>query len=159
MGGRRKRSKKRSGANSNSTPPEVFNFFLDECVAGKAIAVVFVNAGHVVHHQAQTFGTGTLDVDWLPEVGQRGWVLITKDKNIRKRPLELLALTSSGVRAFVLTSGGLKGEDQRRVFGDALPRMLRILRRQPAPFIARVTADSDVEIIDINKYTGSSHTP
>ena len=51
-----------------------------------------------------TFGTGTLDVDWLPEVGARGWILITKDKNIRKRETELRALKQAGVRAFVLTA-------------------------------------------------------
>jgi hypothetical protein len=67
-------------------------------------------AGHTAHVQgAETFGTGTLDVDWLPQVGRREWILITKDKNIRKREIELRALKQSRVRAFVLTAGGLKG--------------------------------------------------
>lgn len=109
-------------------------------------------AGHVALTQSATFGTGALDVDWLPDVGRNGWVLITKDKNIRKRPLELQALRESGVRAFVLTSGGLNGEDQARVFKEALPAMLRLLRRTKPPFIARVTAESTVSLIDIDRY-------
>jgi hypothetical protein len=109
--------------------------------------------GHIAHVQGtDTFGTGTLDVDWLPQVGAHGWILITKDKNIRKREPELRALKESGVRAFVLTASGLNGEDQARVLKEALPAMLRLLRRKAANFVARVTAESSVEIIELNKY-------
>ena len=79
--------------------------------------------GHVAHVQHNTFGSGTKDVDWLPEVGSRRWILITKDKQIRKREIELRALRQAGVRAFVLTSAGLTGESaapshNRSVFQD-----------------------------------------
>lgn len=104
--------------------------------------------GHVAHVQRDTFGTGTRDVEWLPEVGARRWVLITKDKQIRRREIELRALRQAGVRAFVLTAGGLTGQDQARVLRDALPAMTRLLRRLATAFVARVTAGSRVEIIE-----------
>ena len=111
--------------------------------------------GHVAHVQGPaTFGTGTPDIVWLPQVGARGWVLITKDKSIRKREIELRALRESGVRAFRLTAGGLKGEEQARVFEEALPAMLRLLRRYATGFVARVTAQSSVEIIEAARYIG-----
>ena len=53
--------------------------------------------GHVAHVQRDTFGTGTQDVEWLPDVGARGWVLITKDKQIRRREIQLRALRQAGV--------------------------------------------------------------
>jgi hypothetical protein len=110
-------------------------------------------AGHSAYLQGpDTFGTGTQDVDWLPQVGARGWILITKDQNIRKREIELRALKQAGVRAFVLTAGGMKGEDQARVISEALPAMLRLLRRRAANFVARITAESSVELIELNKY-------
>lgn len=109
--------------------------------------------GHVAHVQGSaTFGTGTLDVDWLPHVGARGWILITKDKNIRKREIELRALRQAGVRTFVLTASDLNGDDQARVLKEALPAMLRLLRRRSAHFVARITAESSVQIIEIAKY-------
>lgn len=40
-----------------------------------------------------------------------GWVVLTKDKQIRRRTLELKALTEAGVAAFVLTAGNLRGEE------------------------------------------------
>lgn len=108
-------------------------------------------------HGADTFGTGSNDVDWLPPVGTRGWVLITKDKNIRKNPLELRALRQAKVAAFVLTSGNLRGVDQARIILEALPAMLRLLARTPRPFVARITAESSVQLIDSNKYLAGGH--
>ena len=85
--------------------------------------------GHIAHAQQDTFGSGTQDVEWLPQVGARGWILLTKDKQIRKREIELRALRQAGVRAFVLTAAGLTGAEQARVLEAALPAMLRLLRR------------------------------
>lgn len=106
------------------------------------------DAGHVAHVQHETFGSGTPDLEWLPEVGARRWILITKDKQIRKREIELRALRQANVRAFVLTAAGLTGKEQARVLEFALPAMLRLLRRHAATFVARVTAGSHVEIIE-----------
>ena len=104
--------------------------------------------GHAAHVQRDTFGTGTQDVEWLPKVGARRWVLITKDKQIRRREIELRALRQAGVRAFVLTAGGLTGRDQARVLQSALPAMIRLLRRRATAFVARITAGSRVEVIE-----------
>ena len=41
------------------------------------------------------------------------------------------------------------------MISEALPAMLRLLRRRAANFVARITADSSVEIIEINKYIGT----
>ena len=117
------------------------------------VAGMLREAGHVAHIQgAETFGTGSQDVEWLPEIGARGWVLITKDKNIRKREIELRALRAARVRAFVLTASGLTGDEQARVLREALPAMLRLLERRAASFVARITADASVELIELHKY-------
>jgi len=114
---------------------------------------MLIAEGHTAHVQGpSTFGTGTHDVDWLPLVGARGWVLITKDKNIRKREIELRALRQAGVRTFVLTASGLSGAGQAEVLKEALPAMLRLLRRRAAHFVARITAESALEVLELSKY-------
>ena len=55
------------------------------------------------------FPSDARDEEWLAEVGRRGWVVLTKDTRIRYRTTELAALMRSGVTAFVLTSGNLRG--------------------------------------------------
>jgi predicted nuclease of predicted toxin-antitoxin system len=129
-----------------------YDFFVDECVSSRTVPPVLRADGHTVYLERQEFGEGAQDVDWLPPVGSRGWILITKDKNIRKRPLEMKALLGGNVRAFVLTAGNLRGEQQAEIFAKALPKMLRILAKTPAPFVAHVTATAQVEVIDIARY-------
>jgi len=91
-------------------------------------------------------------VDWLPQVGERRGILVTKDKGIRKREIELRALHEARVRTFVLTAANLRGEEQAQVLREALRAMLRLLRRRTSHFIARVTAESNVEVIEFHKY-------
>lgn len=75
----------------------------------------------------------------MPVVGARGWVVLMKDKRIRRIALEREALLRSGVRAFVLTAGNLRGPDMAQVFVMNLRRIVHIARTHPAPFIAAVT--------------------
>lgn len=81
---------------------------------------------------------GQADVDWLPAVGAAGWVLLTKDKDIRRRPLEIEAILNARVRAFVLTAAELRREEQAAILLKAMPKIHRICRR-PGPFIYNIT--------------------
>jgi hypothetical protein len=47
------------------------------------------------------------DEEWLERAGSEDWVVLTKDKRIRRRPAEIDAIRRHRVRAFVLTSGQL----------------------------------------------------
>lgn len=96
-------------------------------------------AGELVHAHDDCFPQGTPDAVWLAEVGRHGWIVLTKDKSIRYRQLEIEALISSGVGAFVLTSGDMRGEDMGAVFVAALPRIRRFLQRHSRPFVATLS--------------------
>jgi hypothetical protein len=80
-------------------------------------------------------------------VGRRKWVVITKDQNIRKRPLEKAAIIAANVRAFVFTGGEVSGVEMGEILAAAVHRICRILDETPAPFVARVTAAGDVLVI------------
>jgi hypothetical protein len=109
-------------------------------------------AGHEVFLRRDVFARGTLDVDWLPRVGAERWVPITKDENIRKRPIEVAALMRAKVRAFVLTAAGeMTGAEQGALIAKALPRIEQLASRRP-PFIANITASGYVQMLDVPKY-------
>ena len=59
------------------------------------------------------------DVDWLPEVARNKWVLLTKDKGIRRRPIERQALLIPGARSFILTAGEMTGQEIAETNGTA----------------------------------------
>jgi hypothetical protein len=144
----RKRSAKRS-ATSGGGPPERLTFFVDECLGRKALPDALVAAGHgvVLHHER--FAPGTDDVDWLTALHEhRGfWVVLTKDRKIRRRPLERLAIMNSGLRVFALTAGDLTFEAQTQAFVSGLKRIVQ-LARAAGPFIAGITASGHVKVID-----------
>jgi predicted nuclease of predicted toxin-antitoxin system len=86
------------------------------------------------------------DRAWLRTVGERSWVVLTKDQRLRYRPLEIAALRASNARVFVLTAGNLRGIEIAAVFLAALPRICKVLHSQPGPFVARVSQSGHVTI-------------
>ena len=99
----------------------------------------------VAHDDA--FEPGTADAVWLSDVGAKGWIVLTKDARIRYRTNEREALLRANVRAFVLRSGNLTGQQMADAFVRAIPRIERLLRSQPAPFIAGVSASGQVTLL------------
>lgn len=102
----------------------------------------------VVHQTHFIKRQGIKDDEWLREIGQRGWIVLTKDKNFKRRPLEREAILTAGVRAFFLSATNLSTEQTAQTFVDALPRMRRICTKYSGPFIARVTRMAEVDIVD-----------
>jgi hypothetical protein len=95
----------------------------------------------VVKHDDH-FAEDTEDVDWLSHVGRHDWVVLTKDKRIRRREDEREALIAANVRMFVLSVGHtLRGEEMAQVFINNISRMERTIRKQTPPFIAGVYQD------------------
>jgi hypothetical protein len=87
------------------------------------------------------------DDEWLRVVGERGWVVITKDKSIRHRDTELAALKDAGVAAFVLTTKGLTGPQNGAVLAKALAKMKRWIIGNRPPFIAAVRPSGQLTML------------
>lgn len=146
MAARRKRSKKRSAASSDS-PPDSTTVFVDECLARYAVPEALKAAGItvVVHHEM--FPAGTEDTVWLSELAKHSdWLVLTKDRQIQRRPLEQQAYLNARLRVFALTSANLTGEEQAGAFVRALGKIKRLARRR-GPFIAKVTAGGVVQVV------------
>lgn len=80
-------------------------FFVDEndLALGKALAEDHGDVVYPGHPDLLEVPRGALDDEWLPVVGARRLVVITRDRRIRCRPAEKLAWIEHGVRGFVLT--------------------------------------------------------
>ncbi len=93
------------------------------------------DAGALIERLTDHFPRGTPDEVWLALAGQRGWVVLTRDKRIRYRQLERLALQAARVRAFVFTGRNVTVMDTAAILVHALPRMSKIARTDGGPFI------------------------
>jgi len=133
----KKPSRTPSAASSGAKPPEPLTLFLDESLDRDSIAQALADAGARVERLTKHFPKGTPDNVWLAFIGSKAWVVLTRDKRIRYRPLERLALQAANVRAFVFTGGNMTVKDT----GDVLARAIAAIRRlcrQPGPFIFHI---------------------
>jgi hypothetical protein len=134
---RRRRSRKQSAASSGSQRERPPVYFVDECLGRHIVAEALRKAGAHVEVYYQHFPLGAPDAEWLPVVGRRGWIVLTKDRHIRRRELEISALVHARVRAFVLTAADLTGAEQAVVFVSALGKMNRIGASSRGPLVGR----------------------
>ena len=136
------RSKKPSAAK----PPDETVFFIDRSLGIEPIRAELIKAGLVVEIHDDHFARDAEDRVWLRAVGERGWVVLTKDQRLRYRPLEIAALRASKARVFVLTAGNLRGIEIAAVLLTALPRICKVLHSRRGPFVARVSQSGNVTI-------------
>ena len=70
----------------------------------------------------------------------------SKDRHLRSNPLEQIALLKANTHSFLLTSAGLSGPHTAKAFVTALPTMLRMIGKFPAPFVGTVTPAGAVNV-------------
>lgn len=83
---------------------------------------------------------------WIPDVGRRGWILLSKDEKIRYRLAEKRAIAQAAVRAFFLVPKGLTGPENGRILASALERMRNFSIGNRPPFIAKVFRNGTVKM-------------
>ena len=149
MAARKRKSKKRSVANSRQ--PESFVFFLDRCLGRHVVADALKAAGVEVKVHADFFQEDAPDDEWLHWAGEQGWLVLTKDKRIRYRRPEFAAVKQARVRLFVLTAGQITAVEMADIFVKARKKMERLAIKHDEPFIARVTKAGNVSRYDVGE--------
>ena len=113
------------------------------------MATVLRAAGLHVEVHDDHFLQDALDPEWLAAVGERKWIVVTRDERIRYRVAEKQAIRRAKVRAFVLAAqGDLRAETLAENFLKAMPKIQRLVERQKPPFIAKISRAGDVTVID-----------
>lgn len=119
-------------------------FFVDEndLALGKALAER--NPGLVVfpgHADLPEVPRGAIDDQWLPVIGAKNLVVITRDQRIRYRPVEKRMWVDHRVRGFVLT--GRKSQstaDSLRLIQDHwFPIMVIVAGKPTGPWMYALT--------------------
>lgn len=86
------------------------------------------------------------DVDWLPVIGEKGWIAISHDQNMGRNPMEINAIMRSGVRLFIVVGVKTPFPDLARNFVANIHKIERFIETHPAPFIARVYRPTSEQI-------------
>jgi hypothetical protein len=113
---------------------------LDENLCDCAqILRVLTDAAFPFKRHLEFFARGTLDHDWLPFPGNKGWPVLTKDKAQRFTPLEKTKIVEHSLKIFAFSSGNLSGADMAALLKTNLRRLDKLARKQPPPFVASIS--------------------
>ena len=91
------------------------------------------------------FAPTTKDVDLLPAVAGRGWLLLTQDAHIRYRSAEAAALREAGLGVFVVITANLTAGRTVEILEKARAEIDRVAREETPPFIWRVAKDGSAK--------------
>lgn len=115
-------------------------FYVDRCL-GKTVAKALRSAGAVIEIHDENFAQDSQDETWIPVVARRGWVILTKDKNIRRPRGERESVLTAEARIFTLCSGNMRGADMAAFFVRHLSDMEQVADALEPPFVAVVGHD------------------
>lgn len=133
MAGKKKKSTTQSDTSLGSL--NLYTFFLDRASESKALCDALQAKGAQVETHRDYYEDDEADEVWLPEVAAKGWIIISQDQF---NELERQAIRNANGRAFLIVHGEMKGEEEAAMIAAALPKMLRILKANKAPFVARL---------------------
>lgn len=138
MASAKTKSKKRS-ASSSAAPPDAPPLFIDRCAWSRRLGEALRSAGipFIAHHEK--FEPACPDEEWLEVAGNAGWIVLTRDKAIRRKANELRAFCEHKVIAFALASGNASAEDTAQLVVALYPRFLRKVQCAKPPAMFSVT--------------------
>jgi len=121
-------------------------FFLDRSLGKELIAKALRDKNVNVEVHDSHFPPNAKDEDWLQEVGDRGWIVLTKDRRFHKRMLEITAIANSRVQVFKLTAANLQGAEMAEIFVKSIKKIERVAMSNRAPLIATVSRTGRVSM-------------
>jgi predicted nuclease of predicted toxin-antitoxin system len=139
MASQKPTSKKRSASSKDSPPDAAPLLFIDRCAWSRRLDAALKSAGipHIAHREK--FADNCPDEEWMNAAGRAGWIVITRDQAIRRKPNELKAFRDAKLIMFALASGNASAEDTARLVVALYPKILRKALAAKAPAMFSVT--------------------
>ena len=125
-------------------PPEQLVYFVDRSLGRHKIADALRASGARVEVHDDHLNQDAPDEEWIALVGVRGWVAVTKDKNVRFRTAEIEAIKRYGARVLVLCAKNATGPDMANILVDARRRLERFVSSTAAPFVAGIVRSGKI---------------
>ena len=111
------------------------------------VALTIAGIQFIPHHDR--FAPDCPDEEWLPVAGKEGWIVLTRDKNIRRKPNELQAFKANRVLAIVLSSGQASAADTADLIIRLYPKLMRKVQNAKPPAMFTVTLTGTISSIKL----------
>ncbi|MGH2408780.1 MAG: hypothetical protein ACRDGS_00285 [Chloroflexota bacterium] len=131
-------------------PPRRLTFLIDRSL-GRTLAERMREVGADAIGLDERYPQNALDEEWLPDAGTNGWIVLSKDHEIRRNFLEIDAIMVHRVGCFLLPKN-LTKEKMVALVLPLLKRLENISRSRAAPFIYVVHRDGRLERRDTEEW-------
>lgn len=118
-------------------------FFTDRSLGDHEVPGALRAAGWEVISMRERYGSVTAqrlaDIDWIRDATHAGEVLLTGDKAIAKRPIEVRAVVNAGARVFALGNSQLTGSQKAERLLAHETGIFRRAHTTGGPYVISVT--------------------
>lgn len=122
-------------------------FFADRNLGRHIFIAALRKAGVSVEGHADHFEDDAPDHIWLPEAAQRGWIILSRDEKILRRPIERDATIASGAALLVLVGASTRTGEIAENFLNTMPKILSFVESERKPFIAKVYRPNPTSLV------------
>jgi predicted nuclease of predicted toxin-antitoxin system len=126
-------------------------FFLDRTIDNPTVLNGLRDIGcSVIPHHA-LFKHNEDDNVWIEEVSKKGYIIITNDKKISSRALEIKSVIIHKARMLCLTNGNMSSSTQLEVLKSGMGLIKKHIKEAVPPYIVRVRrGDGKIQKVSLN---------
>lgn len=129
-------------------PLSGYTVFVDICLGSHKLPEELKSLGVRIERHVDHFARDCEDGKWLEVVGQRGWIILTKDEKILRRPAERAALEHAGAHAMFFGRQDATGDELIEAFKVALPKLDRLFATVLKPTFVAISKSGKVRVIN-----------
>jgi hypothetical protein len=129
---------------------EPFTFVTDRCLGKYDVPDAIRSAlrdGEKIERLDDHYAPNAEDAKWIPDVGAKGWIILTKDSALRRNPLEVRAMLSARTGVFIFGNASVTSKQLANGLMLALPRVRTAVRRFAVPVIGRINLAGGVDVL------------
>jgi len=129
-------------------PPDSLVYYLDANLDGPDLVKALRDAAMPCEAHRDHFPPDAADETWMPEVATRGWVVVTRDFAVKRRPTERAAWMASKATIVMVRGEKLSGADMTKMLlaAHADGRLDNYITKRIAPMVIYLTAPGQLTV-------------
>ncbi len=129
-------------------PPEPRRYYLDANLDGPDLVERLRAGGLPCEPHRDHFPADAEDEAWIPAIAARGWVIVTRDFAIQRRPAERHAWTAAQATAVMLRGDRLSAEKMATMLlnAHAAGRMDNFIAKRQPPMILYLNVQGRLDV-------------
>jgi hypothetical protein len=127
-------------------PPDALVYYLDANLDGPELVKRLREAGMPCEAHRDHFAPDAEDEAWIPAIARRGWIIVTRDFAIKRRPTEREAWSTANATVIMMRGEKLSAADMSTILltAHAHGRLDNYIAKRMPPMIIYLNPDGQL---------------